>query len=118
MGAFVFGQVGGDKTCGRILGDKLAKQGGHATPLALGCRGWRGVDERVFASSPCVGVLVLVLRIQSAEQMGIARISKVDMREVPGGKAHADPVEVTIARRKLKADAFDAEGAIALALCA
>jgi hypothetical protein len=116
MDAFVFGQVGGDKTRGGILGDKLAKQGGHAIPLSLRCRTWPGVDERLFASSPSVCVLVLVLWIQSAEQTAAAGVCEVDVGKIPGGEAHCDPFEVAVAGRELKADALDADCPVALAL--
>ena len=116
MGAFVFGQVGWDKTRGGILGDELAKQGCHATTLSLRCRAWYGVDEGLFASSPSVCVFVLVLWIQSTEQITAAGVGEVDVRKIPGGEAHRDPFQVSVAGRKLKADALNAEGAIALSL--
>jgi len=116
MGAFVFGQVGWDKTRGSILGDELAKQGGHAAVVRFRTRTRHGVDEGLFASSPSVCVFVLALWIQSTEEMATAGVGEVDVGQIPGGEAHRDPFEVTVAGRKLKADALNAEGAIALSL--
>ena len=116
MDAFVFGQVGGDKTCGGILGNEFAKQGRHAAALSLQRRRWPGVDEGLFASSATVCVLVLVLGIESTEQAAAAGVGEVDMGKIPGCQAHGDPFEMAVAGGKFKADAPEAEGTVALSL--
>ena len=85
-------------------------------PSGSGAGARHGADEGLLASSPSVCVLVLVLWIESTEQAAAARIGEVDVGKIPGGEAHRDPLQMPVAGRKLKADALDADGAVALSL--
>jgi hypothetical protein len=87
MGAFVFGQVGGDKTRGGILGDEFAKQRCHAAALRFRGRRQYGTDKGLFASPPSVRVFVLILGIQSTQDLSASGIGEVDVGEIPGCEA-------------------------------
>ena len=115
MRAFVFGQVGRWKTRSGIIRDELSEQRGHTAATG---RGFWGIDEGLFSPAPAVGVFMLVLWINPADDMAALRIGEIDVGKIPGCIPQGDALEVPIARRKLEADAIEAYGLVALALLA
>jgi hypothetical protein len=50
--------------------------------------------------------------------LAAAGVGEADTGKIPGDEAHPDPFRVTVAGRELKAKALNADGPVALSLCA
>ncbi len=108
-----FGQIGRRQSGGGVLLDELLEQRRHAR---------RAGAARSDPSAEALGArwpsafLFLSTRIEAAEDGAGFGIGQIDRAQVPGSVAQPELLQVAVAGGDFKANAFQAEGAIAAAL--
>jgi len=95
--------------------EDLPQQGRHAGGGFWGGGEW-GAGQRGFGGAVPVGIAVFVQGVEPVEQEPGVGIGEVDLTEIPGGEAHADPLEVPVSGGDFEPPTFEADGAVAAAL--
>ena len=109
------GQVSRRQPGCSVLLNQLLQERRHAGGLwRHGCRG--PIQWRAFSSTLALSVFAFVQGKEPAEDGSGFGICQVDLAQIPGSRAHTEPLEMVVAGGDLKTDPLQTDGAVGPAL--